>query len=836
MSLLSDYNKVVNSASYDMPNQMASTKVKQTKDWQEKSLDWLISNIYTQKNTKRKSADEMRSNIDLINSALNVEDVRHAFDPLSLDEEENSTNLPLKNEFYNIINPPLKTLFGEELKRRSDIRAVVVNQYALNKKDEEFNERLFSFLQQQAELEAIDEEDFQKKLQELDRFSKYDLQSAHEKMANEIIQVLSNNRQINIKRKFNDAFKSLNTIGEGIVRVGRKGKEPWLYPVDSTNFTVLGLGSSNYIHDGWAWIETEYMNPSKIVEEFNRSLSKSQIQRLLERDNSYYADNITPLTAAYIQEGGEVIIGDDKGALASNGSMMTLDGDYDDSQNWIDEAGNIRVSRAQWLSFRKIGELKYYDEEGSEQRMFVDEYYPVDITKGEEVEWFYINELWEGTKIASDIYVDIQPCEVQMRSMINPAIVRPHYVGVIQSFMNGKARCIVDDIKPYQEKFNVTMIKLNQLILQHIGKAARIDVSRIPSHMSTTEWFRWLRMFGIAFENPFEESKKGMVSGMMQQSSGGHIDLSHAEDINMQIQLLTFYETMVNKIAAIPESRQGNLSGNEGLGVSQEAIIRSSTQTEDVFQLHEDLKAFTYEILIEYTKVLWEDEKGKRQYQLDDLSNYIIDIDGSVLNEAEYGIQITNSTRIYEIENELKQLAHAAMQTGTATLSDVARMRTSSSPSEMLRTLEQAEEKRIKQQQESQQMQMEAQERQLQMQQQMELVKHQQELEKLDREYQYKIEIERMKLEDKADSDMFNAYANDDNNNGINDETELQVSELEASVDREELAIKKEIEKNKLSSNEKIEMAKLKLKEMEIKSKERIAKQNAIKSKSNKSN
>lgn len=824
MSLLSDYNKIVNSAGYDMPDQMASSKVKQTKDWQEKSVDWLVSNIYTQKNTKRKSVDEMKENINLINSALNVEDVRHAFDPLSIENDENNINIPLKNEFYNIINPPLKTLFGEEFKRRSDIRAVVVNQFAINKKDEEFNERLFTFLQEQVKADSVNEEDFQKKLQELDRFSKYDLQSAHEKMANEIIQVLSNNRPLNIKRKFNDAFKSLNTIGESIVRVGKKGKEPWLYSVDSTNFTVLGLGTSNYIHDGWAWIETEYMNPSKIIEEFNRSLTKDQVRRLLERDNSYYADNITPLTAAYIQDGGDVIIGDDRGALASNGSMLTIDGDYDNSKNWIDEAGNIRVSRVQWLSLRKIGELKYYDEFGDEQKIFVDEFYPVNKAKGEEVEWFYINELWEGTKIASDIYLDIQPCEVQIRSMINPAIVRPHYVGVIQSFMNGKARCVVDDIKPYQEKFNITMIKLHQKILQHIGKAARIDISRIPSHMDTKEWFRWLRMFGIVFENPFEESKKGLVSGMMQQSSGGHIDLSHADDINMHIQLLSFYENMVNKIAAIPESRQGNLQGNEGLGVSQEAITRSTTQTEDVFQLHEDFKAFTFEILLEYTKVLWEDEKGKRQYQLDDLTNYIIDIDGVLLNEAEYGVQITNSTRVYEIENELKQLAHAAMQTGTATMSDIARMRTATSPSEMLRTLEKAEEERIKQQQQTQQMQVEANERQMQMQAQLEEMKHKRELEKMDKEYKYKIEIERMKLEDKARSDAFNQYYNDENQNGIEDQVEIDTENIRKETKLAEIKSKEIMFNKQLAQDKELELAKLR-------TQEKIAKENAMKSK-----
>lgn len=822
MSLQSDYDAIVNTGAFDIPNQMCSTKKKMTSEWKEGSMDYLVSSIYSNVNTKRKTYDEMQENINLVNSVPDIEDIRKSFDPLNLDENENTDNLPLKEEFYNIINPPLNTIFGEELKRRSDIRGVVVNQSAINKKDEEFNDKLFNFFMGQAQQESVDENDLQEKLQGFDKYRKYDLQSAHEKMVNQIIQMLTSDRRLDTKQRFNDGFKSLNTVAEEILRVGRKGNEPWLYNVNSKNFTVLGLGDSNYVHDGWAWIEYEFLSPNKILEEFNRELSNVEIQRLLERDNSFYADHITPLTAAYIQEGGDVLVGDDRGALASNGAMLSIDGEYTTDNKWVDEHGNIRVVRCQWLSLRKIGELKYYDEYGDEQKMFVDEYFKADKALGQEIDWFWVNELWEGTKIGTDIYVGVKPSEIQMRSMINPAIVRPHYIGVIDSFMTGKARCIVDEIKPYQYKFNVTMIKLNQLLLQHIGKAAIIDVSRIPSHMDTTEWFRWLRIFGIAFENPFEESNKGLISGHMQQNSR-NIDLSHAEEINMQIQLLSFYENMINKIAAIPEQRQGNLQGNEGLGVSQEAIMRSSTQTEGKFQLHEYVKASTFEVLIEYVKVLWKDEKGKRQYQLDDVSNYILDLDGDVLNEAEYGIQITNSTRVYEVENTLNQLAHAGMQTGTITMSDYAKMRMSTSPSEMLKTLEQAEEKRLQQQQEAQKMQMEAQQQQLAAQQELEQIKHKQELEKLDKEYQYKIQIEQMKLQDKADADVFNQYANDDNKNGVEDWVEIDKEEIKADIKEKEIKSKEKMFYDELKQDRELELAKLK-------TQKEIAGQNAIKS------
>ena len=296
---------------------------------------------------------------------------------------------------------------------------------------------------------------------------------------------------------------------------------------------------------------------------------------------------------------------------------------------------------------------------------------------------------------------------------------------------------------------------------------------------------------------------------MMQQNSR-NIDLSKAEEINTAIQMLSWLEMMINKIAAIPEPRQGNLEGNEGLGVTQEAITRSSTQTEDVFQLHEDVKALAFTLLLEYTKNLWRDEKGKRQYQLDDLSNYIIDIDGGLLTEAEYGIQITNSSRVYEMENTLKQLSHAGMQNGTITLSDVAKMQLSTSPSEMLKTLEQAEDKRMEQQNQSEQMRIQAQQEAQQQMMQFEQMKHQMELEKMKVDFEYKLQLEKLKLEDKAKSDAFNQYYNDQNRDGVDDQVEIDVENIKKETKLKEIETNRVLKEKELSLKEKIEMEKIK--------------------------
>ena len=385
----------------------------------------------------------------------------------------------------------------------------------------------------------------------------------------------------------------------------------------------------------------------------------------------------------------------------------------------------------------------------------------------------------------------MRPLPVQMRKMSNPFVVKPSYFGYINSFGGVKAQSRLERIVPYQRMFNIYMQKLVTLWAQDLGKGVVVDTARIPKHMDTEEWYMWFKKFGLVFENSFEMGKEGTAKGQLaghMQLGNRVLDASKAEQIDYAIKMLSWIEEMVNKIAAVPPPRQGNLQGNEGLGVTQQAIIQSTQQTEDDFYLMDLLEAKGYELILEYAKNLWRDDNFKKQYLLDDLSAYVLEVDGALLNEAEYGIKITNSAKMYELTNTMRNLYHAAMQTGTATLSDVASLMMTESPSEMLVKLRQAEEKRIKQQQAQQAQQGELQQQQLQAQQEMMLLQHQQELEKMQLEWEYKL----MEAKINRDYEAYN-HSLDTNRNGVEDQVEL---------DKEKIA--QETAKLKIASDEKI--------------------------------
>lgn len=783
-----------------LPNQRVSRATKNSKKWQRDTINYYIDNR-TLLAANRKTKKEMQANWDFYNNFLSGEELKRQLDPFGVDDELEGDDQ--KYEFYNILDQPFDTLFGEELKRNLEVKAYAINPDIINQKDREFKDGVIAHFIELAKEEnnQITEKELQEKLKEFDK-KRLDLQSAHEIMVNNIIEMLENDKRLNLKSKFNTGFKNLEIISEEVFRVGHIGNEISFDSVISNNFYVIGMGKSNWIQDGYAWIEVDSMNPHKIIEEFAEELTNKEIDDILKLATGD-EDSLRPHQIALIDVEGDSINSTQALPLEIDKEFITLDGDDD---SIVDADGNIRIYRIEFLTLRKLGKLSFLDEFGDMQTKWVDEDYVINEEEGESIEWIWINEIMRGTRIGNNIYKKVGVSPVQMRSITNPALVRPSYIGYVLSNNGQVSQSRIDKLMPYQRLYNIWMNKLVRLWTHNIGKAAIIDVARIPSKMSTDEWFMWLRRYNLIFENSFEESKKGMskglIAGNMQQNSKV-IDLSLAEEINQAIKTLSWIEERVNKISAIPEPRQGNLTGNEGLGVSQQAIASSSNQTAVDFFVHDMVKSNAYEVLVEYAKVIWKDVKEKRQYGLDDLSNRIIDIDGALMNEGEYGVTITNSAQMFELHNAIKQLVHPAMQNG-AMLSDVARMYLANSTSKMIESLEESEDKRQEQQLEQVRLQQEGAQAQNQTNMELEKIKHQFKLELLDKEWQYKLQEKQIEANVKSD-----VHSRDTNENQIEDVVELEKEHIKAESDKvlqdQKLAHEKEITRMELENKLKVE-------------------------------
>ena len=151
--------------------------------------------------------------------------------------------------------------------------------------------------------------------------------------------------------------------------------------------------------------------------------------------------------------------------------------------------------------------------------------------------------------------------------------------------------------------------------------------------------------------------------------------------------------------------------------VTIQAVVQSSHITEEWFYAHNQLKAELLTALIDTTKVAWADSDIKKiQYVLDDSTVNLLKIEPSQLTESNFNIFISDSARDQEIFLTMRQLAHAALQNQQAELSDIVKLFTSESTSEMRTLLEKAEDTRREREAQMQQQQQQTQMQQIQMQ------------------------------------------------------------------------------------------------------------------------
>jgi len=339
--------------------------------------------------------------------------------------------------------------------------------------------------------------------------------------------------------------------------------------------------------------------------------------------------------------------------------------------------------------------LKFLDEEMQEQELIVDETYKLDKESGDlEVRWEWIPEIWEGTKVADDVYLNIRAKPNQFKDLDDLYSCKLGYTGIAYNNLNSAPVSMIDRMKPYQYLYNIIMYRLELDLANDKGKKFLVDINQIPTSMGVDmkTWMYYMDAMGIAFINPNEEGARNKPSNFNQWQA---IDLSQAQAIQQKIGLLEYLEQQCSEVSGVTKQREGQVGPNELVGNTQQAVVQSSHITEDWFYAHNQLKGNVLESLIDTAKVAWgESEPKKLQYILDDMTLQVLKVDPVMLTESSFGLFTSDSAKDQELFMTMKQLAHAALQNQTAELSDIVKMLTSESSGEIRTLLEKAEDTR----------------------------------------------------------------------------------------------------------------------------------------------
>ncbi len=728
-------------------------------------------------------------NYNLLNNIVDPVEAKRTTDPFDIRFE----NAPTEYRNYPLVNPNISLLVGEERKRMFRPQFVVTSPDAVNEKltriSQEFNERVTELIVGGITDEAL----INKALQEFERWRVEDYRDVRERMANQTIQYLYHSQ--NLKEEFSRGFEDLLAVAEEMYVIDIIGREPKLRRGNPINFYTLRGGESYRIEDNEIIVEDGYLPPGECIDRFKDELSSNDITKI-EGGYGYHMGAKKSMFKEHIKN--EPIMFNDLVENVGIGSLIELNkqgATYFGGS--FDQEGNVRVTRVVWKGMRKIKILSYYDEDDNYVEDIMPENYEVKEHLGEMAEEKWITEWYEGTRIAEDIYVRMQPVQIQIRTPDNLAASNPGIVGSTFNINSFQARSMVDMTKEYQYLYNKIMNRTELAISKYLGKVGKLNMAMKPDGWGVDEWLYYLTNMNILFEDPFNEAQKGPAQGKIAGSlsqTGNQTEIGDADFIQRHIEILAFLERRVDEITGITPQRKGAIDNRETVGGIERAVMQSSHITEKWFGIHDDVRIRALTALLEAAKVAWSDKSFIRTYVLDDQTEAILDFDSHLFSESSYGGYLTSDSDNDNILEQMRALAQPMLQNG-ASMSMVAELYRTKNIGDLQRKISKFEQQLQERAEEARREELEAEQAAADAEREAELLKLQMDAEQqeLDRELEMYIA--------ELDSHTKIRIAEMKAGEGTEDNTEIEREKLRTQerIKEKEARVKKEIEDKKLT-------------------------------------
>jgi hypothetical protein len=666
------------------------TRAQKTKDWAKRCIQAADSKGMYQHEGVRNYRRTKLINYHLYNGIIDRQDMELTINP----HKTVAAFIPDELPHYPIAAPKINLLLGEELKRRFDYKVVVTNPDAISAKEEELKAQWEQKIYEMIENNAVDDQQMQQEIQKFEKFLKYDWQDIREMTATNILRHYY--KEYHMDNMFNEGFKDALIAGEEVYQAEIIAREPILTRLNPLHVHTIRTGGSPWIQDSDLIILEEYWNPGRIIDTFHDVLKEKDIKRI-EEGFAYQGESDEHVGAIH-QEPDLFVNGDEVG------DFINLSEAYGHNYGRVtDTNGNVRVLRVYWKSFRKVKLVTFFDEDGSEQQ----EYYPEDYIPNEDLgetaitQW--INEWWEGTRIAEDIYVKMRPRPIQYNKIDNPSKCHPGIVGYVYSTNQFKAVSIMDRMKQYQYLYDAMKDRLNKALAKHLGPLLELDLAKVPENWEIEKWLHFAVANGIAVVDSFKEGNKGASTGKLagnNNTSGKVMNLDMGNYIQQHISMLEYIKAEMGDIVGITKQREGQISNRETVGGVERSVNQSSHITEELFMKHDMVKVEVLKTFLETAKIALKNRSKKIQYILGDESINLLNIEGDEFCEADYGILVSVNQKYQELDQILKQLAHAGIQNDKMDFSTLMSIYMSDSLSDIRRKIESKEEEKNQQDQE----------------------------------------------------------------------------------------------------------------------------------------
>lgn len=678
------------------------TSIEKTEDWGIRCVRAIRSMASGVDDMGRSSVENKEENYDLVNSRFKESSFEHVLNPYGINTSKYG-GTPTKMQNYNIIRSRLETLRGEEMNSPLDFFVYAISGEAVSAKKQQRKDFLKDLLKARVRMEfqlddaitALEEQmanlsaniksaqdqaqiqQMQQQMQQLteQRNNMPDIQAEMkafnskyvdptEQVNNKLLKYLKRKDQLALK--FNQGWFHALVSAEEVYYTGIERGHPSVRPVNPVQFAYDKGANTTFIHKG-NWAREEYWLPvGEIISRWGDVLTPDQIKRLS-------SGNIGFTTTS----GG-----------MEHGFAYSYDGGQKRSQFINGASTHAYVMQCAWRSMKKVGMLTYPDPRtGQELTVEVDDTFkmPEELKGlGATLEWQMDDDIWEGTVIGDDIFLNI-------RSKNNQTGNLP-YVGYIYNNINSVATSMVDLVKAHQFTTIIVWWRLEQELAKAKGKKFVMDLAQLPKSMGwdVDKWMYYFETLGVVWINSKEEGKKGDPNSIATFNQFQSIDMTLSQVVPQYMGILQKLEQSVEDIMGVSPQRMGGIKPSETATGAQTAISRSTNVTKPWFYFHDLVKEEVLTEILELAKIAYIDGK-ELELVLDDFEIETLKIDGDKLNASQMGVFVTNSYEDRQKRDKMEQLVTMAVQQGKASLVEVANVLDSDSMSYAKSKLEEGE-------------------------------------------------------------------------------------------------------------------------------------------------
>lgn len=707
------------------PDQFKTIKQKKDDSWVKNTMDYFSNKAYAE---YIKNRDTFVPNYDLMKGILRREDF--AIDEPEVksftDMLEKDLSLPGYVKHYSIITTPVNELVGEISKRPDSYRVKAFDDDSkaqeLQFKTDTLKAYVINQVKQQVmakaamsgeelAMEDVEKITMQQVQEELDSYT-----SVAEKWANHTL--TCNKADFHLKEQSEDAFRDLLISAREFYHIYEDNSKTGfnVEVANPKNTWFLTTPDKKYISDpsgrsrgAYAAGTVEVMEISEIIEAFP-DLTKTEIDHLRSSLQDYGLINVreSNLGNPDVTPGQDSVIYDTYDPLVLQTRMIIeseMKENNDGLRDFLGLTSNVSsfgykyvVVRSYWISKRKIGKLIYEDEMGNEQSALVTEDYksgnmPTQIS----LEWGWVNQWYQGTKIGPDIY------HVKPYTLLDYCPI----IGTTYEVKNTEARSLVDLMKPFQTIYNVCMNQLYKLLEKEVGKVQLMSLRHIPvpkdgdAQDALDIWEMEARERGVVFIDDSPENLKA-PSSFNQFTS---LDLTRTQEIQSRYNLAQQMKIECWELIGMSRQRMGSVAASETATGTNTAMQQSYSQTEPLFVAHEYVTGQLYQAIIDASlKIQSSKPESTLSYITSEGESAFVQVNGNELKLRDLKVFPTNRPEDTQMFNELRQLSQALIQNG-GSLYDIIELYSTKSMREMKKTFKDLRDQQLQQQQAAQQQQ-----------------------------------------------------------------------------------------------------------------------------------